>query len=343
VLLHKVWNGPMVSWKLLFGKIVTSWREYPAQRRAFSRLKPGPPVLVTGAPRSGTTWVGQMLSVPGLWHVHEPFNPARGAWHETLTYLDPEGRHPCADAVMERILAGRLRRLAINCWSEHWLMPCRLFPQPIRRVLVKDPIACLMSAYLTRRFPLQTLVLFRHPAGFVCSMRRLGWPYSGIIERLLGCRPAMERWLSPYADLMASYRSVQSVEALTVLLGCLDTILWGFCRTYARMVPLCYEDLCVHPLDRFRALFDGLALPYGPEAIRLHHELCFREQAGRDDYGPHALRRNSRDMAFRWRRLMSPEDQRRVRRIWEQFDLPLYKGRQWDKPQVLPVPGTCGT
>ncbi|HUH21151.1 MAG TPA: hypothetical protein VLZ09_04715, partial [Gaiellaceae bacterium] len=34
------------------------------------------PILVTGAHRSGTTWVGKMLALaPGVGYVHEPFNP----------------------------------------------------------------------------------------------------------------------------------------------------------------------------------------------------------------------------------------------------------------------------
>jgi hypothetical protein len=35
-----------------------------------------PPILVTGAHRSGTTWVGKMLALaPGVAYIHEPFNP----------------------------------------------------------------------------------------------------------------------------------------------------------------------------------------------------------------------------------------------------------------------------
>ena len=38
------------------------------------------PILVTGAPRSGTTWVGRMLTLaPGVGYIHEPFNPTTDA------------------------------------------------------------------------------------------------------------------------------------------------------------------------------------------------------------------------------------------------------------------------
>ena len=34
-------------------------------------------ILITGSPRSGTTWIGKMIaSAPSVGYIHEPFNPA---------------------------------------------------------------------------------------------------------------------------------------------------------------------------------------------------------------------------------------------------------------------------
>ena len=36
-------------------------------------------ILVTGAPRGGTTWAGQMIArAPGMGYIHEPFTPENG-------------------------------------------------------------------------------------------------------------------------------------------------------------------------------------------------------------------------------------------------------------------------
>ena len=85
------------SWKLTLGKLADAWTTYPATRAALSNFPPGPPIFVTGTHRSGTTWVSKMLAVPGLWHVHEPFSPLKGAWPETFTYLRPDGEAPNPD------------------------------------------------------------------------------------------------------------------------------------------------------------------------------------------------------------------------------------------------------
>src|SRR5690349_10236845 len=55
--------------------------EHPFFRRAVIAR----PILVTGAHRSGSTWVGRMLAeAPGVLYVHEPFSVS-----------DPPGRGVC--------------------------------------------------------------------------------------------------------------------------------------------------------------------------------------------------------------------------------------------------------
>ena len=40
---------------------------------------------------------------------------------------------------------------------------------------------------------------------------------------------------------------------------------------------------------------------------------------------PHGVRRNSQDMAIRWRSKLDRAKQLEIRRIWEPFDVPLYR------------------
>ena len=52
--------------------------------RAFAKERS--PILVTGLPRSGTSWVGKMLAASGeLVYVNEPLNPQH----------PPAGRREC--------------------------------------------------------------------------------------------------------------------------------------------------------------------------------------------------------------------------------------------------------
>lgn len=71
------------------------------------------PILVTGSHRSGTTWLGQMLSLSNeAFVVHEPFNPsnARTWFHRPpprwFLAVDPDRPAPW-DAEMRRVLTLR--------------------------------------------------------------------------------------------------------------------------------------------------------------------------------------------------------------------------------------------
>src|SRR5215831_9468235 len=66
------------------------------------RVSGAPPILVTGAHRSGTTWVGRMLALaPGVGYIHEPFNPRTPAGlssapfdrYFTVVTTENEGRY----------------------------------------------------------------------------------------------------------------------------------------------------------------------------------------------------------------------------------------------------------
>ena len=64
--------------KLQLGKLVCAYKEYPQQLNTFRKFPVGKPIFLTGTHRSGTTWIAKMLAPPGIWHLHEPFNPNQG-------------------------------------------------------------------------------------------------------------------------------------------------------------------------------------------------------------------------------------------------------------------------
>lgn len=136
----------------------------------------GAPVLVTGLPRSGTTWLARQLTrAPGVALAgREPMNPrgnqfGLGGSLDAWTRL-PEGCPPRQRRALRRVYRGweprAYSRLGVRQWSA---------PLPWVRVIVKDPFALLSLATITEVTGATPVVLFRHPGALLASYRRMGW------------------------------------------------------------------------------------------------------------------------------------------------------------------------
>src|SRR5215470_14067093 len=154
-------------------------------------------VLVTGLPRSGTSWVGKMLEAGReVVYVNEPLNPQH-----------PPGRSPgvlnaevgyrfqyiCADnddawvAAFTDMLKLRYRPVA-ELRRNHALYDVGRLGKYFtaftvgrlrgRRALIDDPYAVLSSAWFAERLGCQVVACVRHPVSFVGSWQRLGWQVS---------------------------------------------------------------------------------------------------------------------------------------------------------------------
>src|SRR5262249_14420834 len=156
-------------------------------------MSAGRPILVTGAHRSGTTWVGRMLALaPGVAYVHEPFNPrtaaglspARFDRYFTVVTSENEARYRPG---LERTLSFRYGLGAQLGWLRGTADVARTGRDWYRtersrltgaRPLMKDPIALLSAEWLVETFDMDAVVLIRHPAAFAASLKRLGWKHS---------------------------------------------------------------------------------------------------------------------------------------------------------------------
>lgn len=312
--------------RLLLGQTRRSWGEYLGVRREVLGARRGRTILVTGTYRSGTTWIGAMLTAPGVWHVHEPFNPNRGLWDRELTYAAPDAPHPGIDRFVDRLERGDHSEVVRFSYADRWFSPIRLLPLRPRRVLIKDPSAALMSSYLASRPNMEVLVVFRHPAGVVGSFRRLGWPTDRMCARLLEDRELMEARLERFAPLIEEAARNRGLFSGTVFYGSINRILWEFLEERPEsMRSVSFENLCGDPLERFRDLYDGLDLRYDDKVLELHRRLSLSNPEEAGEYPPHEVRRSSAAMAERWRSEMTSRELVEIRSIWERFEVPLYR------------------
>jgi hypothetical protein len=302
----------------------------------------GAPILVTGAHRSGTTWVGKMLALaPGIAYVHEPFSPKtpRGlspaGFERYFTVVTDENDaryRPGLERTIELRydLGAQLRR--VRDWRDIGRIPrdfVRLerTRRSTRRTLLKDPIALLSAEWLAQSFGMDVVVLIRHPAAFAASLRRLGWKHSFATFLVDGHAPEV---LRPYEDEIRE-QAAQPGDILTqaaLLWRILYNAVDGYRTRHPDWIYLRHEDASLDPVATFERLYERLGLDWTTTA----REAIARASAPENPAeltAPHAVELDSAASLGRWRDQLTAEEvdvlRERTRDVWPRF----YSDEDW--------------
>jgi hypothetical protein len=242
-------------------------------------------ILVTGLPRSGTSWIGKMLQAGGeVVYVNEPLNPQHppgrspGVLNAEVSHryqyicADNDDRWTVAFDDMLRLryhLLAELRRnhapydlaVAMKYTKDFTIGRFRQ-----HRVLIDDPFGIMSAAWFARRLGCRVVVSVRHPVSVVGSWRRLGW--KGQLDDVLQQPLLMRDLLGPYEDeLRAAAGSADPVAKAAVLwrvtyaaLGDIDAQEPGLLNIRR------YEDLATNPESGFRELYATCGLAWSERA-----------------------------------------------------------------------------
>ncbi len=285
------------------------------------------PILVTGANRSGTTWVGRVIaSAEGMRYVHEPFNheytdpdywlipsPFQRHYHQVQPdearqvkryLLYRMGKmHPWLADVQENLcirrLAGATRR-----WL-HTMDRCR--------PLVKDPIALMSAEWLEKALDMQVVITIRHPAAYVSSILRLGWPMRP--HTFLSQPALMEGILAPLAERIAHQhrRANDPLGDAILAWNVFHHVIDVYRRRHPRWLFYRHEDLSRDYLPLFRQMFTRLDLAFGPRQEALLERLCSPANPAEAGGQVHQLRRNSQANIWNWKTRLDKNQIRRIR------------------------------
>lgn len=289
-------------------------------------------IYVTGAPRSGTTFAGTVLSAPlAVDYLHEPFNPQCGLPDivRRFQYLDPAvpAPEPLGDAIRRlftydvRFRTGYFRNdTPARRWVKRfigsrgvvYLRLARLNPFH-RAAVIKDPIGCLMTEYLAVRHGVRPVVLIRHPVAFVASVLRLHWSADFELSTLpLAEQPGLVAAYFPDDEAFLRAERASDLEAAAALWRALNRVLLAQCARHPDWILLRHEDLSADPVPTFRELYDRLDLPW---SSRIEALVKKKTGAGnRAEAGRHVqdFNRNSAEIFALRRQMLSPEERRRV-------------------------------
>ncbi len=335
-------------------------------------------VMVLGAPRSGTSWLGKIFdSHPDVLYRHEP---DLALWERRLPFLIPEHEVAnytaiAADYVTRLIStptlksAGQLPTFPKSYYSPgkralhtglirtlRWLEGAtrsrrmRAYRVPDLTDAMRDPRVRIVLKSISARgrarvfleaLPGMTaILLLRHPCGQVASTLR------GLRQGRFDTGVFVKDVLStPGADTYGltekRLNAASQVEQLAWHWATMNELAAGAMHNRANASIACYEDICRDPIGRARELlaFGGLDWNRQTEAF-VGQSTTY---AGPEKY--YSVFRNAVDSAERWRTELPETDQRSILDIVAQTSL----ARFWSDtsggttPRLQPEPQTAST
>jgi hypothetical protein len=241
------------------------------------------PILVTGLPRSGTSWVGKMLEASGeVVYVNEPLNPRHppgrspGVLNAHVThrfqYIAAENEETWLPAFRDTValryrLAAELRqnrRPYDLARAAKYATAFTLGRAGRRRALLDDPYALFSAAWFARRLGATTVILVRDPVSFVGSWANLGWTvyFHELLEQPLLVRDLLGDHVEELKRLVGSQDRLEKNATLwRVTYAVIDRLQQAVPELHVRR----YEDLTRDPETAFAELYRTCGLTWSEE------------------------------------------------------------------------------
>ena len=301
------------------------------------------PILVTGAHRTGTTWVGKMLAAsPQVAYISEPLNVLhrpgvlRAPVSKWYTFISRENEAEYLPAFREmlgfryglwrevRSLRSRKDFLRMGRDLSIFLRG-RLLRQ---RPLIKDPFAVFSAPWFAERLGSRVVITVRHPAGFASSLKRLNWTFD--FRDLLGQPLLMQRWLGVDHAEMQLVQSDDVIGQAALLWRMVYRIVARMMKLHPSFIVVRHEDLSLDPVSCYRDLYAALDLDFTPRVERMILSASSSENpAELSKKKVHAVNLDSRANLDNWKKRLSKDEITRIRKMTGKTAQLFYSDEEW--------------
>ncbi len=220
------------------------------------------------------------------------------------------------------------RKYAQACKYAVRSMSRRVFRRDSPLLLI-EPLGLLSAEWFFHRYGMKMLVLIRHPASFVSSIKRLGWNFK--FADLRDQPLLMQRYLSRFENDLNQRPADEDIVGQGILAWrILYSVVSQYSATHADWDFVRQEDLALDPLVQFEALYRRLGLSY---TRRAEHVI----RRATDPSNPvdvpisehHQIARDSRQTATIWRRRLVQDEIDRIRAAVEDVSHEWYADEDW--------------
>jgi hypothetical protein len=210
--------------------------------------------------------------------------------------------------------------------------------------LFKDPIALMSADWIAREYDANVVMLVRHPAAHVASVKRLKW--RAPVEDFTS-QPDLLSWLPSdlSAELLA--RAARRPEPDAGVFDLEDTVLcwkvfhetiFRYSREHPDWLVVRHEDLATNYLDGFRTLYGNLGLNWGQQQAQMVETHCARTNQLVRGTVKHELRQDSKKVVRAWMQELDRFELEAIRSlsspVWHKYYAPASWGGDFSSGRI---------
>jgi hypothetical protein len=297
-------------------------------------IRPQRTVLLAGAGRSGTTWLGKLMDAsPRVFYKHEPDNVT--IWpmfHSVPSRLDPVAENDACKPAFEKAMEQTFWTHSLKFIIPPELPNDFLKPGPwkmanfalrsIRKVglrkqptmqlrpwmfqggvemdlVMKSVVSNMRLAWVHRHFPeIKQVLIIRHPGGYLNSwlkgQRDHGWSEFGKKSRL--SKAILPLACAEHEKYLDAFENGTDFEReLIYWIVANETPLLQLDNAEA-LKTVVYEDLCEDPQKVMRQVYEHCGIPFDKPTQEF-----IEQSTSRQEEGFHSVFKNPRQVAEKWR------------------------------------------
>ena len=302
------------------------------------------PILVTGAHRSGTTWVGKMLAADqNTAYISEPLNVLhrRGVyradvkhWYEYITAENEEKYLPAFRELLNfryHLFAeiGSLRSQKDFMRMGRDLSIFANGKLRGQRALLKDPFAVFSTPWFAQKLNCKVVITIRHPGGFASSLKRLNWNFD--FRDLLNQPLLMRDYLEADRADMESMPADDIVGQSALLWRMIYRTVHATRELIPTIEVVRHEDLSLDPVAGYKSLYDSLGLTFD-EKVRdtILNSSSSENPTELSKKKVHSVKLDSRANMSNWKKRLTPEEITRIRKLTEDVSHLFYSDTEWE-------------
>jgi hypothetical protein len=298
-------------------------------------------ILVTGSHRSGTTWVGKIISeAKKVRYAHEPFNIGIKRKHSPFTYWFENITDDNSTELKIKV------KDYIDSFSKVFeLNNCKKFTQ-IRtlkslshyfkdvvsclyseRTVIKDPIAIMSAEWLYNNLDVDVVVLIRHPAAFVSSLKVKDWQFD--FNNYLSQDSLINNYLKDYEELIVEYSKNKKdiIDQGILLWNTIHVVIEYYKSKYGEeWYFVKHEDLSLHPHEEFKKIFSKIDLNFSCDVEDYINETTLAKvdlDVVNNSTEVSNIKRNSVENIKSWKKRLSDDEIQRIKigteEVWKKF------------------------